>query len=129
MPCSQAILLLEQSRNNGTADADHADASSVVELPTDCGEHLPARIYAGVAGNAFLRPEAVQAGMGKANAIGRSCWEPSVLCGEDMNKTQWKNLWHSFRWMQRFAEPYEAFAWAGRDDVSRKALRIAMKGI
>jgi len=48
---------------------------------------------------------------------------------EGMSKTQWKNLWHSFRWMRRFAEPYEVFVWAGRDDVSRKALRIAMKGI
>jgi hypothetical protein len=30
-----------------------------------------------------------------------------------MNRTQWRNLWRSFRWMRRRASVRESIAWCG----------------
>lgn len=30
-----------------------------------------------------------------------------------MNKDQWKNLWHSYRWMKRRATWHETVVWIG----------------
>lgn len=34
-----------------------------------------------------------------------------------MNKTQWSNLWHAFRWMRRLTTDGEAVAWCAHYDA------------
>lgn len=47
-----------------------------------------------------------------------------------MSKTQWKNLWHSFRWMRRLSTEAESIAWcAFYNDRNGNALRRVLRSM